>query len=332
MLNERIDHFSFWQPVVFTLADNPGTTKFSKYLWVIGSLADQYASLSQKSLYVEAERIDAHKVYFETKDIKNVSIWITALKATSYVFSLGTLFVAALVIKMIFKSTLNHCRALTKTSPNEFIVEKQVGNSKIILLFGSVTDETTDVIVNAANNHLWAGDGVCGAIYRDAGDVPFGECEEILKKQKRKKLDIGEAVLTSAGDLAPRVKAIVHAVGPDCRQKKQKENGTNLLTAAYQNSLELAHHLDQKPDFVSSDFKGPHLHSIAFPSISTGIYKFPLDEAAAIAIETIANYLIENEGAFDEVRIVCLPLNKDPNTAPAYQKALESLEISEDKD
>jgi O-acetyl-ADP-ribose deacetylase len=326
MINERVDHFSFWQPVVFTLDDNPGITPSSRLAYTIGSLADQFASLSQKTISVDADRINARKLYFEVKEIKDIPLWDTALKISLYILSAGTLLLVALTVKAIFKYHLNNCKVLTKRSPNEVFAEKLINKTKIVLLYGSITDETTDAIVNAANARLLAGGGVCGVIHGNAGDLPFDECEEILKGQKRPKLDCGETALTSSGDLAPTIKAIVHAVGPDYRKKKEKANGSKLLTATYRNSLEIAHDSKSLSDYVSKSMQGKTLHSIAFPSISTGIFEAPLDEAAPIAMQTVKEFIEEFPDAFEEVRFVFLPLKKDANTAPAYQKALDELE------
>lgn len=326
MINERVERFSFWQPIVFTLSDNPGRTAASRWGYTIGSLADQFASLSQQTFSVEVERINARKLYFEIKETQDVPLCNTALKICLYVLSAGTLLLIALVVKAIFKYHLNSCRVLTKQSPNEVFAEKQIGKTKIVLLYGSITDETTDVIVNAANATLKAGGGVCGVIHGDAGDVPFDECEEILKNHNRDKLNCGEAVLTSSGDLAPRIKAIIHAVGPNYNKAQQKANGTDLLIAAYRNSLEIAYDPQEQPSYVSKPMQDKVLHSIAFPSISTGIFAAPLDEAAPIAIQTIKEFVEEFPDAFEEVRFVFLPLNKDSNTAPAYQRALDKLE------
>lgn len=342
MINERVDHFSFWQPVVFTLKDNPGTTSASRWAYTFGSVVDQWISLSQQRISVDAERINARKLYFEVKAIENVAVWKTALKLSLFVGSVGlfimsgaavsgfaiaggTLFLLALTIKAIFKHQLNTCKVLTKKSPNEVFAEKQIGKTNIVLLYGSITDETTDAIVNAANARLFAGGGVCGVIHGDAGDIPFDECEEILTHQKRKKLDCGQAVLTSSGDLAPRIKSIIHAVGPDYRIKRQKANGSELLESCYYNSLVLARDTAEEPDYVSKSMRGKTIHSIAFPSISTGIFKAPLDEAAPLALETVKKFVEDFPDAFEEVRFVFLPISKDADTAPAYEKALKNL-------
>ncbi len=113
--NERIDYFNFWKPITFE--DNPGQTSFKKFAWLIGSLADQYASLDKTTINVDAERISATKIYFKTDEIKTIPLWLTVVKATSYILSLGTLPLIALTIKYLFKKHLNECKILTKQSP-----------------------------------------------------------------------------------------------------------------------------------------------------------------------------------------------------------------------
>lgn len=330
MINEKIEHFSFWQPIVFTLSDNPGSTTASKWAFLIGSLADQFASLNQQTISVDAVRIDASKLYFEVRDIQDVALWKTALKISLYILFAGNLLCVALAIKAVFKAYLNHCKVLTKPSPNLAFAEREIGKTKIVLLYGSLTDETADAIVNAANAQLVPLGGVCGAIHNNAGDTPFDECAEILEIQERTELDCGEAVLTSSGDLAPRVRVIVHAVGPDYREADEAAKGSELLTAAYRNSLELAYdpNYQRQPNYVSNSVpRGKTFHSIAFPSISTGIYSAPLPVAASLALQTVQEFVEEFPDAFEEVRFVFLPPSKDPKTGPAFQEALDDLRV-----
>lgn len=322
--NEPIFYFPFWKPITFE--ENPGQTSLKKFAWMIGSLADQYASLSRTKINVNAERFSADKIYFKSDEIKKVPLWLTILKLGSYIFSFGTLPLVALTIKFLYKKHLNDCKIVTQQSPNEVFCEKQLGKSKIVLLYGSITEENTDAIVNAANAGLWAGSGVCGAIHKAAGDTPFDECVEILEKQDREEVDCGDAVITSSGDLAPKIKAIVHAIGPDYNKKEEKAKGSELLTAAYRNSLEIA--IDPKLNnelYTSEAASDLSLHSISFPSISTGIFKAPLKEAASIAINTVKDFLEKHPDSLEEVRFVFLPLEKDPITPAAYQEVLESL-------
>ncbi len=210
-------------------------------------------------------------------------------------------------------------------SPNALLAEKQIGNTKIVLLEGDLMLETTDVIVNAANSSLIAGEGVCGAVYRHAGDQVFNECAAILQREEQSTIRCGEAVMTSAGTLHPRIKAIVHAVGPDCSIEAENLDRGNLLADAYTNSMKLLIEPQNHPTAISPQIMPNPMHTIAFPSISTGIYSFPLEEASQIALEIIKDFIESHPGELDEVRLVFLPLDKDPKTSPAYVNALKNL-------
>lgn len=138
---------------------------------------------------------------------------------------------------------------------------------KIELIKGDITKITVDVIVNAANTSLLGGSGVDGAIHKAGGIEILNECQKIRNKQG--KCNIGETVITTAGNLP--AKKVIHTVGPVYNNGKFNEEVS--LKNCYKNSLQLA---------VSNN-----LESIAFPNISTGIYKFPKLDAASIAIKTI---------------------------------------------
>lgn len=148
---------------------------------------------------------------------------------------------------------------------------------------GDITKLSTDAIVNAANSSLLGGGGVDGAIHRAGGKVILEECRAIIARQGKCKT--GEAVLTSAGNLPSRY--VVHTVGPVWNGGKNGE--AEKLADCYRNSLKLA-----------SD-KG--CRSIAFPNISTGVYRYPKSEAARIAIETVISYVDTTN--IDEVIFVC---------------------------
>ena len=210
-------------------------------------------------------------------------------------------------------------------SPNTLLDEKQIGETKIVLLEGDLMLETTDAIVNAANNMLIAGNGVCGEVHRHAGSGVFYECAEILKREEQFSIPCGRVVLTSAGALFPRVKGIIHAVGPDCSIQAENDRRSELLAEAYLNSLELLIAPQKDLKVISPQIMPAPMYTIAFPSISTGIYGFPLEEASQIALETIKNFIESHPGELDEVRLVFLPLDKDPKTSPAYVNALKNL-------
>lgn len=152
------------------------------------------------------------------------------------------------------------------------IVRLSLGEgSTLELVEGDITQQTTDAIVNAANSSLMGGGGVDGAIHRAGGPAILEECRNIVAEQGR--LPAGQAVATTAG----RMKAghVIHTVGPVWNGGNNNEPET--LASCYRESLKLADKL--------------HLHSVAFPSISTGIYGYPIDLAAEIALRTAAQTL-----------------------------------------
>jgi O-acetyl-ADP-ribose deacetylase (regulator of RNase III) len=149
--------------------------------------------------------------------------------------------------------------------------EKSKDHDMIKIVKGDITKIQADVIVNAANTSLLGGGGVDGAIHRAGGPAILEECKKIRARQGGCKT--GEAVITSAGNLP--VKYVIHTVGPVWNGGTHNEE--QLLSNAYLNSLKLAEEHDCK--------------SVAFPSISTGIYHFPKDKAAKIAADTVDDFL-----------------------------------------
>lgn len=152
--------------------------------------------------------------------------------------------------------------------------------SNIKIVQGDITKLEVDAIVNAANNSLMGGGGVDGAIHRAGGPEILAECRMIGG------CPTGEAVITTAGNLP--AKFVIHTVGPVWNGGQKSEE--KLLANAYRNSLELA---------IKSNVK-----SIAFPNISTGIYGYPKDQAAKIAVQTTRGFLLEN-GPKLSVTFVC---------------------------
>jgi O-acetyl-ADP-ribose deacetylase (regulator of RNase III) len=142
-----------------------------------------------------------------------------------------------------------------------------VGQSAIELVRGDITQQDTDAIVNAANSSLLGGGGVDGAIHRAGGSAILAQCEKLGG------CATGDAKITTGGKL--KAKYVVHAVGPVYRDGKHGE--AELLASAYRRSLE-----------VAAD-KG--VTTIAFPSISTGAYRFPIAQAARVATEAVARFL-----------------------------------------
>ena len=154
----------------------------------------------------------------------------------------------------------------------------------IKLIQGDITRVEADAIVNAANSTLLGGGGVDGAIHRAGGRAILEECIKINESSGG--CPVGEAVITTAGRLP--AKYVIHTVGPVWRGGMQDEE--RLLGNAYHNSLKLA---------VENGVK-----SIAFPNISTGIYGFPKERAAKIAVEAVRSFL-KTEKSISEVIFVC---------------------------
>ena len=160
--------------------------------------------------------------------------------------------------------------------------EIQVGKARIRLVQGDITNMETDAIVNAANSTLMGGGGVDGAIHRKGGPKILEECKRIRATQWPEGLPTGKAVVTSGGNLKARF--VIHTVGPIWQGGNGGE--PQLLADAYRNSLALA---------VANK-----LRMVAFPSISTGAYGYPIREASQVALRTVKDFLDKEDG-FDEV-------------------------------
>lgn len=160
---------------------------------------------------------------------------------------------------------------------------------------GDITKvKDVEAIVNAANNSLLGGGGVDGAIHRAAGPELLKECRTLHG------CETGQAKITGAYRLPCRY--VIHTVGPIWRGGQRGE--PEALAGAYRNSLQTA--LDHG------------IRTIAFPSISTGVYSYPLEEAAGIAVRTVSDFCREHDGAFDIVRFVLF----DSCTLQAYERAV----------
>lgn len=158
-------------------------------------------------------------------------------------------------------------------------------NGRVVVKMGDITIEDVDAIVNAANGSLMGGGGVDGAIHRAGGPDILKECKEIRRARYPDGLPTGQAVITTAGKMG--AKHVIHTVGPVYgRGGKGK---AEQLGACYHNSLKLA---------VENGLK-----TIAFPAISTGIYGYPLDEAAQVSSSAIEKFL-KSESSVQEVRLV----------------------------
>ena len=175
-------------------------------------------------------------------------------------------------------------------------MDKKINKSVLSLTEGDITKQDTDAIVNAANKSLGGGGGVDGAIHKAAGPKILEECIKIGG------CETGEAVITSGGNL--KAKYVIHTVGPI--YKDGLHNEPKLLGNAYRNCLKLA------------SSKG--IKSLAFPSISTGAYGYPLEEAAEIALNAAITYLKDHTD-IELIRFVLF----GQRALEVYEKKLKQL-------
>jgi O-acetyl-ADP-ribose deacetylase (regulator of RNase III) len=159
-------------------------------------------------------------------------------------------------------------------------------HGRVTVRVGDITKQDVDVIVNAANSSLLGGGGVDGAIHRTGGPQILLECRKIRDSKFPNGLPTGEAVITSGGNLPAR--HVIHTVGP-IRGEHDTQVEADLLSACYVNSLTLA--------------VRHSLRTIAFPSISTGAFSYPREEAAVASSTAIMNFLAGDD-SLDEVRLV----------------------------
>ena len=172
--------------------------------------------------------------------------------------------------------------------------------AELTVVKGDITKVEVDAIVNAANSSLMGGGGVDGAIHRAGGPAILDECRKIIARQGECKT--GKAVITTAGNLTARF--VIHTVGPvwNGGDKNEREK----LADCYRNSLQLA---------IENGCR-----TIAFPSISTGVYRFPKAEAAAIAVQSVKTFL-DQISEIDQVLFVCF----DDENEKRVREALQSI-------
>ena len=176
-------------------------------------------------------------------------------------------------------------------------MEIKINSTTLSLIKGDITNEEIDAIVNAANSRLAGGGGVDGAIHRAGGPKIMDECRKIGG------CPTGSAVITTGGNL--KAKYVIHTVGPVYRDGKNRE--AELLSSAYRKSLELA---------ASKEIK-----SIAFPSISTGAYGYPINEASEIALNTVIEFIKTTVVPLQIMRFVLFS-DKD---LKVYEETLRSI-------
>ena len=179
-------------------------------------------------------------------------------------------------------------------------MEVAIGKAKLSLILGDITKQNSGAIVNAANSSLMGGGGVDGAIHRAGGPAILEECKKI--RTTKGPLPAGKAVITTGGKLPARY--VIHTVGPVWHGGTHQE--AEVLASAYRESLKLA---------VENGIK-----TISFPSISTGVYGYPVGEAATVALKTVTGFLWEDT-SIEEVVFVLF----DASTYEVYAHALERI-------
>jgi len=156
---------------------------------------------------------------------------------------------------------------------------------RIVVLVGDITQQRVSAIVNAANSTLLGGGGVDGAIHRIGGPEILKECQRLRQTEYPEGLPTGQVVITTGGNLPADY--VIHTVGPIYGRNRDQD--AQLLANCYENSLSCASHYK--------------LSSIAFPSISTGVFGYPREEAAAVSSEAIKNWIAAND-VVQQVRLV----------------------------
>ncbi|MFD6415662.1 O-acetyl-ADP-ribose deacetylase [Streptomyces sp. NPDC060194] len=169
----------------------------------------------------------------------------------------------------------------------------------LTLVRGDITEQDVDAVVNAANSSLLGGGGVDGAIHRRGGPAILAACRDLRASHYGKGLATGQSVATTAGELPAR--HVIHTVGP---VYSPREDRSGLLASCYRTALGVAREIGAR--------------TVAFPAVSTGIYGWPMDDGARIAIRTVAEAATAE--AFDEIRFVLF----DVDAYTAFQEALDA--------
>ena len=180
---------------------------------------------------------------------------------------------------------------------------RAISGTTVRLVQGDITAQEVDAVVNAANSSLLGGGGVDGAIHRQGGPAILEACRALRQNEYANGLPTGQAVATTAGELAAR--RVIHTVGPVWKGGHAGE--AEVLADAYRNALGVA--------------RAEGLQTVAFPSISTGAYGYPVAAAAEVALRTVAGVVAQSPGAFDEIRFVLF----SADDFETYQRVLSDL-------
>lgn len=209
--------------------------------------------------------------------------------------------IASLVLANLSTPALH---AMKAPEPN---TTTTVNKTKIVVIKGDITNQPTQAIVNAANTQLQHGSGIAGAIAKTAGHKLQPFCDKLPKQFHGHRLPVGGALCTPSFDLKKYgIAHIIHTAGPDCRDYEQNKNRKKLLASSYQSSLRCAH--------------DNGVTTIAFPSISTGIFGFDIKEASHIAMKTVIAY-VQEHAHFTEIRFIGF----DDKACALYAHELDTL-------
>jgi O-acetyl-ADP-ribose deacetylase (regulator of RNase III) len=170
--------------------------------------------------------------------------------------------------------------------------------TEILLVQGDITSQRVDAIVNAANSSLMGGGGVDGAIHRKGGRAIIEECRRLRATTLPRGLPPGHAVATTAGELDARW--VIHTVGP---VYSKNEDRSNILASCHTESLRIAGELGAR--------------TVAFPAISTGVYGYPLDDAAVVAVRAVRDATAGDSAGVKEIRFVLF----DEQAFGAFERA-----------
>lgn len=184
---------------------------------------------------------------------------------------------------------------------NRVIYERDINNTKIRVIEGDITEEDVECIVNPANSYLQHGGGVAGAIVRKGGSIIQRESDEYIKKHGP--LPVGEAAITSGGDLKARY--VIHTVGPRWGEGNEEEK----LKKAIKSVLKLA---------LEKDIK-----SISIPAVSCGIFGFPQERGTEIIVDTVIEYIKSGKPIFTEIHLIGL----DKEIPELFKRHLEEKGI-----